>query len=124
MKRRWKKNQRDLKQSIEKDPNLTDSEKARKLNALCAPYIKMSDAELLQLVRDFVMENGREPMQKDVLYDRELKARFGPWTRMLEKAGTRPVSQRHIDKLERRREKRIRQKRLRKERREAEITRL
>ena len=84
----------------------------------------MSDEELLSLVRDFVMENGREPMQKDVLYDRELKARFGPWTRMLEKAGTRPVSQRHIDKLERRREKRIRQKRLRKERREAEITRL
>ena len=117
-------NQRELKQSIEEDPNLTDSEKARKLNALCEPYTKMSDAELLQLVRDFVMENGREPMQKDVLYDRELKARFGPWTRMLEKAGTRPVSQRHIDKLERRREKRIRQKRLRKERREAEITRL
>ena len=111
-------NQRELKQSIEEDPNLTDSEKARKLNALCAPYIKMSDAELLQLVRDFVMENGREPMQKDVLYDRELKARFGPWTRMLEKAGTRPVSQRHIDKLERRREKRIRQKEYRRQLRE------
>ena len=42
-------NQRELKQSIEEDPNLTDSEKARKLNALCAPYTKMSDAELLQL---------------------------------------------------------------------------
>ena len=46
-------NQRELKQSIEGDPNLTDSEKARKLNALCAPYTKMSDEELLQLVRDF-----------------------------------------------------------------------
>ena len=31
-------NQRELKQSIEEDPNLTDSEKARKLNALCEPY--------------------------------------------------------------------------------------
>ena len=50
-------NQRELKQSIEEDPNLTDSEKARKLNALCAPYTKMSDAELLQLVRDFTMES-------------------------------------------------------------------
>ena len=30
-------NQRELKQSIEENPNLTDSEKARKLNALCAP---------------------------------------------------------------------------------------
>ena len=124
IKRRLNLNQRELKQSIEEDPNLTDSEKARKLNALCEPYTKMSDEELLQLVRDFVRENGREPMQKDVLYDRELKARFGPWTRMLEKAGTRPVSQRHLDKLERRREKRICQKQLRKERREAEITQL
>ena len=66
-------NQRELKQSIEEDPNLTDSEKARKLNALCEPYTKMSDEELLQLVRDFTMEYGREPMRKDVLYDRELK---------------------------------------------------
>ena len=69
-------NQRELKQSIEEDPNLTDSEKARKLNALCEPYTKMSDEELLQLVRDFTMEYGREPMRKDVLYDRELKKRF------------------------------------------------
>ena len=70
-------NQRELKQSIEEDPNLTDSEKARKLNALCAPYTKMNDEELLQLVRDFTMEYGREPTRKDVLYDRELKKRFG-----------------------------------------------
>ena len=117
-------NQRELKKSIQDDPNLTNSEKAQKLNVLRAPYVAMSDDELLQLVRDFTKENGREPMQKDVLYDRELKARFGPWTRMLEKAGTRPVSQRHLDKLERRREKRIRQKQLRKERREAEIAQL
>ena len=84
-------NQRELKQSIEEDPNLTDSEKARKLNALCEPYTKMSDEELLQLVRDFTMEYGREPMRKDVLYDRELKKRFGPWPRMLEKAGVKDV---------------------------------
>ena len=117
-------NQGELKRSIKEDPNLTEQEKGAKLSELRAPYQKMSDEELLSLVRDFVKENGREPMQKDVLYDRELKARFGPWTRMLEKAGTRPVSQRHLDKLERRREKRIRQKKLRKERREAELTQL
>ena len=103
-------NQRELKQSIEEDPNLTDSEKARKLNELCAPYIKMSDAELLQLVRDFTMEYGREPMRKDVLYDRELKKRFGPWPRMLEKAGTRPVSENYLEDKKRRREKRERHK--------------
>ena len=103
-------NQRELKQSIEENPNLTDSEKARKLNALCEPYTKMSDAELLQLVRDFTMEYGREPMRKDVLYDRELKARFGPWNRMLERAGTRPIGEHYQEKKERRKEKRARHK--------------
>ena len=82
-------NQGELKRSIKEDPNLTEQEKGAMLGELRAPYQKMSDEELLSLVRDFVKENGREPMQKEVLYDRELKARFGPWTRMLEKAGTR-----------------------------------
>ena len=107
-------NQRELKQSIEENPNLTDSEKARKLNALC----KMSDEELLQLVRDFTMEYGREPMRKDVLYDRELKKRFGPWTRMLEKAGTRPVAEHYLEGKKRRREKRARHKEYRRQLRE------
>ena len=113
-------NQRELKQSIEEDPNLTDSEKARKLNALCAPYTKMSDEELLQLVRDFVRENGREPMQKDVLYDRELKARFGPWPRMLERAGTRPVGEHYLEKKEKRKAKRAQQREYRRQKREQE----
>ena len=111
-------NQRELKQSIEENPNLTDSEKARKLNALCAPYTKMSDAELLQLVRDFTMEYGREPMRKDVLYDRELKARFGPWNRMLERAGTRPIGEHYQEKKERRKKKRARHKEYRRQLRE------
>ena len=29
----------------------------------------MSDEELLQLVRDFHHENGREPERKDLIYD-------------------------------------------------------
>ena len=118
IKRRWNINQRELKQSIEENPNLTDSEKARKLNALCEPYTKMSDEELLQLVRDFTMEYGREPMRKDVLYDRELKKRFGPWTRMLEKAGTRPVAEHYLEGKKRRREKRERHKEYRRQLRE------
>ena len=111
-------NQRELKQSIEEDPNLSDSEKARKLNALCAPYTRMSDEELLQLVRDFTMEYGREPVRKDVLYDRELKKRFGPWTRMLERAGTRPIGEHYQEKKERRKEKRARHKEYRRRLRE------
>ena len=102
--------QRELKERIKNDPNLTATEKIQKLNEVRAPYKEMTDEELLQLVRDFTEENGREPMQADVLYDRELKQRFGPWNRMLERAGTRPVAQSYLDKKRRRKEKRQRHK--------------
>ena len=110
--------QRELKERIKNDPNLTATEKIQKLNEVRAPYKEMTDEELLQLVRDFTEENGREPMQADVLYDRELKARFGPWNRMLERAGTRPVAQSYIDKKRRRKEKRARHKEYRRQLRE------
>lgn len=111
-------NQREIKQSIKDNPNLTATEKIQKLNEVRAPYKKMTDEELLQLVRDFTEENGREPMQADVLYDRELKARFDPWPRMLERAGTRPVGTHYLEKKERRKEKRARHKEYRRQLRE------
>ena len=111
-------NQRELKARIKNDPDLTGSEKAKKLREVAAPYRKLSDEELLQLVRDFTEENGREPMRADVLYDGELKTRFGPWTRMIEKADTRSVSQGYLDRRERRKEKRIRHKEYRRQIRE------
>ena len=111
-------NQRELKGRVKNDPALTASEKVQKLNELRMPYKRMTDEELLQLVRDFTKENGREPMQADVLYDRELKARFGPWNRMLERAGTRPVAQSYLDKKRRRKEKRERHKEYRRQIRE------
>ena len=111
-------NQREIKQSIKDNPNLTATEKIQKLNEVRAPYKEMTDEELLQLVRDFTEENGREPMQADVLYDRELKQRFGPWNRMLERAGTRPVAQSYLDKKRRRKEKRERHKEYRRQMRE------
>ena len=110
--------QRELKARIKEDPNLTQGEKAKRLNELRQPYRALSDEELLQLVRDFTEANGREPMQADVLYDRELKERFGPWTRMLERAGTRPVAQSYLDKKRRRKEKRARHKEYRRKIRE------
>ena len=113
-------NQRELKERIKNAPALTASEKVQKLNELRMPYKAMTDEELLQLVRDFTEENGREPMQADVLYDRELKARFGPWNRMLERAGTRPVAQSYLDKKRRRKEKRERHKEYRRQIREQE----
>ena len=111
-------NQREIKQSIKDNPNLTATEKIQKLNEVRAPYKEMTDEELLQLVRDFTEENGREPMQADVLYDRELKQRFGPWNRMLELEGTRPVAQSYLDKKRRRKEKRERHKEYRRQMRE------
>ena len=110
--------QRELKQRIMDDPDLTRDEKVKQLNALRAPYVALTDEELLQLVRDFTRENGREPTQRDVIYDRELKARFGPWNRMLERAGTRPVGTHYLEKKERRKEKRARHKEYRRQLRE------
>ena len=102
--------QQEIKRKIKENPEMTEGEKGRELKRLSEPYKKMSDEELLQLVRDFVRECGREPTRKDVLYDRELKYRFGPWTRMLEKAGTRPVAEHYLERKKRRREKRERHK--------------
>ena len=119
--------QREIKRKIKENPEMTEGEKARELNRLNEPYKKMSDEELLQLVRDFVRECGREPTRKDVLYEQELKHRFGPWTRMLEKAGTRPVAENYLEAKKRRREKRERHKEYRRQIREqqaAEVARL
>ena len=91
-------NQREIKQSIKDNPNLTATEKIQKLNEVRAPYKEMTDEELLQLVRDFTEENGREPMQ----------------------AGTRPVAQSYLDKKRRRKEKRARHKEYRRQLREQE----
>ena len=45
--------QRELKQRIMDNPDLTRDEKAKLLNALRVPYVKMSYEELLQLLRYF-----------------------------------------------------------------------
>ena len=103
-------NQRELKARIKNDPNLTSGEKAKRLREVAVPYRKLSDEELLQLVRDFVAENNRMPERCDLLYDTVLKERFGPWGRMLEKAGVKEVAQSYLDRRRRRKEKRERHK--------------
>ena len=114
-------NQRELKKSILENPELTRMEKAQELNVLREPYVKMTNEELLQLVRDFTAEHGREPVQADVLYDRELKARFGPWNRMLEQAGTRPVAGHYLEKKQKRKAKRRSKRELQRQRKQQEL---
>ena len=91
-------NQRELKERIMSDPDLTVAEKNRMLRDIRAPYYQMSDEELLQLIRDFVAENGRVPERKDLIYDVVIKQRFGPWGRAMERAGVRPVAQKYLEK--------------------------
>lgn len=111
-------NQRELKEHIKNDPDLTGGEKAKRLHELSAPYRKLDDEELLQLVRDFVAENNRMPERSDLLYDTVLKERFGPWGRMLEKAGVKEVAQSYLERKRRRKEKRTRHKEYRRQIRE------
>ena len=118
MQDKTKMTQRELKESIKNDPNLTDSEKARAIHQMEKPYRELSDEELLQLVRDFVAENGKLPARTDLIYDNVLKQRFGPWGRMLEKAGVKEVAQGYLDRRRRRKEKRERYKEYRRQKRE------
>ena len=115
-------NQRELKARIKNDPNLTGSEKAKKMREVAAAYRKLSDEELLQLVRDFVAENNRMPERCDLLYDTVLKERFGPWGRLLEKAGVKEVAQSYLERKRRRKEKRERHKEYRRKIREQQAT--
>ncbi len=110
--------QRELKTRIKEDPNLTSGEKAKRLRELAAPYRKLSDEQLLQLVRDFVAENNRMPERCDLVYDTVLKERFGPWGRMLEKAGVKEVAKTYLERKRRRKEKRERHKEYRRQIRE------
>ena len=58
------------------------------------------------------------PERCDLLYDTVLKERFGPWGRMLEKAGVKEVAQSYLDRRRRRKEKRERHKEYRRQIRE------
>ena len=55
------------------------------------------------------------PERCDLVYDTVLKERFGPWGRMLEKAGVKEVAQSYLDRRRRRKEKRARHKEYRRQ---------
>lgn len=67
--------------------HLTDEEKI-----LLSKYQQMSDEALLAVVQQKAEELGRRPLKSEMELTWYLKERFGPWTRMLEKAGLKSPS--------------------------------
>jgi len=62
---------------------------------LLSKYKQMSDEELLAVVQQKAVELGHRPLKSEMELTWYLKERFGPWTRMLEKAGLKPASKTH-----------------------------
>lgn len=56
-------------------------------NKFAEEHKKCSDAELLNIVKEKAEELGRVPKKHEVLGFVLIKSRFGPWPRVLEKAG-------------------------------------
>ena len=69
---------------------LTEEEKI-----LLNKYKQMSDEELLTVVQQKAAELGRRPLKSEMELTWYLKERFGPWTRMLERAGLKKASRTH-----------------------------
>ena len=68
-------------------------------------YAKMTDEELMEMIRRRTAELGRLPNKLDIPAAFYLKSRFGPWPRLLEKAGVKPVPENRQRKIEARRRK-------------------
>lgn len=69
-------------------------------------YQEMSDEELLELIREASERLGRPPKKSDIPGFQTFKSRFGPWPRMLEKAGAKPLSPTKLRREASRRKKR------------------
>lgn len=65
---------------------------------LCKEFKKMSDEQLLKLIAWQVNRLGHLPAKYEAECVRYLKNRFGPWPRLLERAGVKPVSQTKLNR--------------------------
>ena len=68
-------------------------------------YQQMTDEQLLDLIRRKAEELGHLPVKADLELAWYFKSRFGPWPRMLEQAGLKPVSERHLQRQEKTRKR-------------------
>ena len=81
---------------------LTEDEKL-----ILSRYQQMTDEQLLELVRQKAEELDRLPVKADLELAWYFKSRFGPWPRILEAAGLKPVSERHLQRQEKNRQKHL-----------------
>ena len=77
-------------------------------------YKQMSDEELLDLVRKRTEELGRPPKKEEMVGVRVLKNRFGPWPRLLERAGVKEPTEARVRKVEAQVNRKIQKKQNRK----------
>ena len=73
-------------------------------------YMKMTDEELLEMIRVKTEELGHVPTKHDIPGAFYIKSRFGPWPRVLEAAGVKEVTSDRVKRSMARREKRNRLK--------------
>jgi hypothetical protein len=64
-----------------------------------------TDEELLQYLRDMAKEQGRTPRKHDVPGFTYVKSRFGPWPRVLEKAGLKEIKEKKSRRKDRKKRK-------------------
>lgn len=62
-------------------------------------YEQETDEQVFARLRRQAEDLGRPPKRTEVPASDYLKTRFGPWPRILEKAGLKEISQRRLEKL-------------------------
>ena len=89
----------DLKREL---PWLDEQERAR-----CEKYEEMSDEEVLHLLRVHAARLDHLPAKHEIPDADYYRKRFGPWPRVLEKAGLKPPSPTKLRRQEADRKKRL-----------------
>lgn len=89
----------DLKREL---PWLDEEERAR-----CQKYEAMSDEEVLHMLRVYAARLDHPPAKYEVPDADYFRKRFGPWPRVLEKAGLKPLSPTKLRRQEADRKKRL-----------------
>lgn len=83
----------------------SDGDREKQLEQLTAYYRTLSDEQLLDIIREKTKQLGRPPKKNEVPAAGYFKHRFGPWPRILEAAGVKPVSEVYARRAESRKAK-------------------